>query len=154
MAEAMIDAKEEKFRKDNQWYSFTQAVYGALGWASFIGLLGTIASSAVTLAVGKAAAPEATKFALALFTETTPLLAIGGLMAFGIVCTYMSQREATMLKSIQDTHLAEANAKCVTQGQAVAMVQAPEHEQNCRADGKRWADVVAAKASTQAQLAV
>lgn len=150
--EKKIDAREAEFQSKNQWYSFTQAVYGALGWASFIGLLGTIANSVVNLAVGEAAQPGAVEFAKALFTQTTPLVAIGGLMAFGVACTYMAQREATKLKSLQDTHLAEESAKCMSVGKSVCVDI--EHEQNQRADGKKWAAVIAANENQLAHGAV
>lgn len=130
-----INSKEEKFRKDNQWYSFTTAVYGAVGMASFFGLLGMLANTLVKASVSSAGMAEA----MALLGPA-PIAVIGGLMALGIAATYMSQNEATKLKSIQDTHLAEENARCASHDLVPSIAQ--EHEQNCRPDGKEWSKVV------------
>lgn len=141
MTEPKIDAKEAEFQSKNQWYSFTATLYNALGGAAFIGLLGMLAQTLVKASTSAAATTEA----LAL-VNPVPLAVIGSMMAVGTACLYMSQREATKLKTIQDTHLAEENARCAGQGKAPAhtIAHEPEHEQNCRSDGKKWVDAVAA----------
>lgn len=138
IAQIELSKSEEKFRKSNQWHSFTAAVYTAVGSASFFGALMTIAQATIAGAAGVGTGAE---FAAALLAPL-PVLAIGGLIALGTASLYMAQRENTKLKSIQDTHLAEENARCNGRAHGVAPSQAQEYDQNCRADGKQWSQVV------------
>ena len=138
------DSAECEFRKKNLWHSFNSSIYGAVGTAAFIGLLGKIVQSLVdtaashTAAAGTAAASTGSIFALA------PMLVMGGLMALGTFCVYMSQKEYTELRCLGDEHLARATAREKAQNlfQAPVVQQTVEHDQNTRADGQRWADVV------------
>lgn len=144
-----VDQSEEKFRRENQWHSFTSAVYSAVGGASFFGALMTIAQAVVA---GAAGVGQGAEFAMAL-VNPAPILAIGGLMALGTVSLYMAQRENTTLKTIQDKHMAEENARCMSHGHGKAPAMEIEYEQNCRADGKKWGDVLAAKHNAAGQAA-
>lgn len=66
--------------------------------------------------------------------------AMAGLALVGAGFVYLSQKEYTKLRVIQDEHLAEKNAQCA---QGNGLCPAPiEHEQNQRADGKHWTQVV------------
>jgi len=121
---------EKDFRKKNLWYSFTGALYGAIGGAAFFGLLATVAQALVKVAAG--AVKEGAIFG------PVPLLVMGGLMAVGTLCVYMSQREYTELRCLGDQHLAYQNAKQLSSRQEVGQAQTVEHVQNCRADGKKW----------------
>ena len=130
------DPVEKDFRKKNLWFSFTGNMYGAFGSAAFIGLLGTMAKAAIDVAAGTASAA-------AIFAPL-PLLIMGGLMAIGAACIYMSQKEYTEARCIGDQHaaieIAKQKVQALYQGRSAQPVV--EHEQNSRADGKRWADVV------------
>jgi len=138
---------EKEFRNKNLWHSFMQAAYGALGGASFFGALMVIAQGVMglaataggiaTLGANAAAAQTASAF---LVTNPITLAAIGGLIAAGLAFTYMSQREGTELKVLQDEHLAQQTAIQHSMGRAPSLNI--EHEQNQRADGKQWQEVV------------
>jgi len=142
------DPIEKKFRDKNLWHSFMQAAYGALGGASFFGALMVVSQGLIGLAakhggiataLGPQAAANATASAF-IVTNALPLAAIGGLIAVGLAFTYMSQREGTELKVIQDEHLAQQtelqHAKCR------ALEQNIVYAQNQRADGKQWQEVL------------
>lgn len=124
------DATEKEFRKQNLWYSFTTAAFNAFGMAAFFGVLATVTQNVIQVAAGA-------ETAAAIFSPV-PLLAIGALMAIGVAATYMSQREATELKCIQDEHLAHQNAKKLSPELGMSRTQPAEYSQNQRADGKTW----------------
>ena len=132
------DPAELEFRNKNLHFSFTNSLYSAFGNAAFIGLLGTLVKAAVDVSAGVSAAS-------ALFAPV-PLLVMGGLMAVGTFCIYMSQKEYTELRCLGDQHLARATAKEKVKQLYLAKNVEPsaevEHEGNCRADGKQWAQVV------------
>ena len=136
--------EEQEFRDKRQHHSFMGALYGALGGAAFIGLLGTIVSELV-----KTAAKAGSTVAQALpntgpeisIFSALPMAVIGGLMAVGTLFVYLAQKEYTELHCIGDEHLARLQAKQL-QKSAPAPQLVVEHEQNCRADGKKWSSVV------------
>lgn len=134
---ACLDARdptEQRFRKDSQWYSFTGSLYQAVGGAAFFGLLATVANAVVKVAAGATA--EAAIFA------PLPLAVMGGMMAIGTLAIYMSQSAYTELRCLNDEHLAYQNAKQLMNQQSPAHEQEVLHEQNVRADGKKWSHVV------------
>ena len=141
-AHTAVDPQEEKFRQESRWLSFKSQAWGALGMATFFGALMTIAMGIVSVAMGTPAILEN-----GMITPSAPLLsvsgiaALGGLLGFGAAATYMSQRDATELRIVQDEHMAQQQAKCMKQDKSPVI--AIEHEQNCRADGKKWGDIVA-----------
>ena len=141
----MNTIEEEKFRKRRQWTSFKASVYSALSHASFIGLLGMV----VQQAVETASAPGGFSAALStLATNPLPMLVVGAAMAAGVLFSYIAQNEWTDLKVMEDDHLAQRNAECNALEKAKAKpaekTASPEHEQNCRADGKKWVDNIPA----------
>ena len=134
---------EEEFQSTSRWMSFKGALFSAAGGASLFGVLNTVASKALGVATGAITGEDATSL-----LEPTALATVGGLVGVGATSIFMAQDQYTQLKSLQDTHLAEENAKCMHQNQGVdvpekAQACAQEHPQNCRADGKKWTQVVA-----------
>lgn len=140
---ASSDPVEKEFRKKNLWYSFTSAFYGAFGGAAFFGLLATVVGTLVKVAAGGAPAAEA-----ALLFGATPVLVMAGLMAVGTLCVYMSQRESTELRCIQDEHLAYQNAKKLAKQPAPQQEQGLEQAPVGRKDGKSWEQVTRASTLT------
>jgi hypothetical protein len=140
----MVTEHEEEFRSQSRWLSFKGALFSAVGGASFFGVLSMVANKAITLAAGGAGAAE-----VAALTGVMPLLVVGGLMAVGAAAIFMAQDQYTQLKSLQDRHQAEENARCLQEGQGKGVVVTPEQEahyaQNVRADGKKWVDVARAQ---------
>lgn len=140
------DQLEAKFRKDRQHVSFKAQMFTALSTATFFGVLGTMVTSAVkAFGVGAGAAEAA-----ALMTSPLPLAVMGVAVAAGIAFTYIAQKQWTDLRVLEDDHLARRNAECLEkeahmQGKSAIV----EFDQNQRADGKEWAQVVAAKAPSQ-----
>lgn len=144
------DDIEEKFRKDNLWHSFLGAMYGAIGGASFFGVLNNLVGMAIQGGGG-----------FAKMGEPTTMLLVGGLSAVGIAATYLAQREFTYLKVISDDHLAHRNAICMAEGRSHEVAQQVsaekahehhEHPQNQRGDGKQWRQVVQPHAETARTL--
>ena len=133
---------EKDFRKKNLWHSFMQGTYGALSIAAYMGALGTLATGLITAAT-TASAPVVAGVAVAgsIFAPL-PMLVIGGLLAVGTICSYMSQVEGTELKCLQDEHMAQQNAMKLTPGLAVSQSASVDHPKNQRADGKKWQEVV------------
>ncbi len=143
----IVDPQEEKYRLQSRWFSFTSQTWGALGMATFFGALMTIAMGVVALAMGTPAMLGG------LLTPSAPLLsisglaALGGLLGFGAIATYMSQREATELRIVQDEHMAQQQAKCMNKDKAPAVEV--EYQQNRRKDGRKWGDVVMNQTESQ-----
>jgi hypothetical protein len=138
-----LDPQEEKYRKESRWLAFKSQTWGALGMASFFAALGTLANGLMGFAAKTAGVKGLGMIegAAGMITSPATLAVMGGLVAVGVACNYMSQHESTELRIIQDEHMAQQQAKCMKQEKAPAVEV--EHEQNCRADGKSWSDVVA-----------
>jgi len=151
------DPEEKQFRRKNLWHSFMQAAYGSLAGASFFGALLSISSGVIGLAAGLAkflgfgagvggAGMEMAAANAFIVSNPVTLAALGGLIVTGLAFTYLSQREGTELKVLQDEHTAQQNARakqlCVEQG----ICNTAEYPQNQRADGKQWQNVVQAPA--------
>jgi len=135
------EQREADFQAKNQWHSFKGAVYGGIGQASFFGVLMALGSAVVAAAAG---IPSGTALLGGLVAGPLPLIAVGAMMAAGAVFTYMGQREATIIKSLQDTHLAEETAMCTAPGHGKEKCAQVEYEQNQRSDGKTWNQALAA----------
>lgn len=142
----VIDAAEQEFRSKSQSYSFAAKAWGGLAGASFFGALMALSSALVSVAsaisMGSAAAAANPMMAATMAVlNPLPLAVLGGLAAFGLVATHMSNRAETELKILNDEHQAQVNAKCMAQGKGKVQEAQVEYEQNCRADGQKWADV-------------
>jgi len=135
------EQREADFQAKNQWHSFKNAVYGGIGQASFFGVLMAVGGAVVSAAAG---VPQSVALLTGLVSGPLPLLAVGAMMAVGAAFTYMSQREATIMKSLQDTHLAEETAMCNAAGHGKVKGVQVEYEQNQRSDGKTWNQAIAA----------
>ncbi len=147
MAEPIIDAKEAEFRSKSQSHSFAAKAWGGLAGASFFGALITLANALVAVAAAVSTTGGAANPMLAASSamlNPLPLAVLGGMAAFGLVATYMSNRSETELKLLNDEHQAQVNAKCMEQSKSRGVAQQQEYEQNCRSDGKSWANAVAA----------
>lgn len=161
MAEIMTqhEMDENDFRKKRQWTSFKAQVYTALSTATFFSVLTTLVTSAVkavafssstastAVALSSGAASAAVATTEMLMFGVAPVALMGAAIAVGVGFTYMAQHEWTDLKVMEDDHLAKRNAECMHVSQDVEKPHGMEHEQNCRADGKQWAQVVHAPRS-------
>jgi hypothetical protein len=147
------DDIENEFRKKSQWFAFKSQTWGSLGMACFLGAVSTFAMGMIAIAAG---IPAIT--AGGMITPAAnilgggagwlwPNLVTAGLGCLGIGCTYLSQREATELRIIQDEHIAYQTNRQTNQNRSEGKeLSAPEvavqYEQNRRQDGKNWLDVV------------
>lgn len=133
--------------------------------ATFFSALSTLASGLVNLASG-ASGPFAEVMTFAI-TKPLGILVLSSLATFGMFCSWMSNRESTELRIVQDEHMAQRMAKnghektvtaelAVEQSKTVspnpvlhvvspaAKKTAPQEDfpQNKRADGQQWRDVI------------
>lgn len=147
-SESLHQEYEEDFRKKRKMISFKAQVYTGLSTATFFGVLGLLVTTAVKALGTGAAAVEAA----ALFANPLALGAVGVALAAGVAFTWLAQEQWTDMKVIEDDHLAKRSAECL-QGHSQEKSQTVEHEQNCRADGKNWTQVVSQQSAQQAQHA-
>lgn len=134
------DPAERDFRKKNLWVSFKGYLYQALGGACFIGLLTQVTSGLVKAVAGEAGA--------AAMFGAGPVGVMIGLMAAGVACLYMAQKEFTDLRCIQDEHLAHQNALQLN-GNGHVKAHAQEFTNPGRGDGKSWEQVALAQKAQQ-----
>lgn len=140
MAEIMTqhDREEAEFRRKRQWTSFKAQVYTGLSTATFFSVLVAVVSSAITAVSASATAANA-----AAMFGPAPLALAGAALVAGTIFTYLAQNEWTDMRVLEDDHLAKRNAECMQQkSQSPEKGCAVEYEQNCRPDGKQWAQVV------------
>ena len=122
------------FRSKRKATSFKAQLYTGLSTATFFGVLGLVVTTGVkALAADVAAA--------ALFANPLALGAIGVALAAGVAFTWLAQEQWTEMRVLEDEHLAHRNAECMKERE---VSRGHEHDQNVRADGKQWTQVVRA----------
>lgn len=149
-----LDPKEQEYIKKSRWLAFKSSAWNNLGVASFFGALTSVVASAISTAAGIPAftASGIPTASAILASGLGPLAVVAGVVAFGAYAIYKSQEASTELGLMNGQHQAEQQAKCMAKAKGMEPEQMVEHEQNCRADGKKWEEV--AKAQNKPTLVV